>query len=79
MEVAAETDSRALPLTRRASGNPLKAAQSRRHFKGLSGRVLALATLLLGLVSISHAQQSLPAASQEVDDEPLAEQVTDPL
>jgi hypothetical protein len=79
MEVAAETDSRALPLTRRASGNPPKAAQSHRHFKGLSGRVLALATLLLGLVSISHAQQSLPAASQEVDDEPLAEQVTDPL
>jgi hypothetical protein len=79
MEVAAGTDYQAMPLRRRASGNPLKAAQSSGHFKGLSGRVLALATLLLGLVSISHAQQSPPAASQEVDDEPLAEQVTDPL
>jgi hypothetical protein len=79
MEVAAEPDSRALPPTMRASGNPFEAAPCRGHFKGLSGRALALATLLFGLVSISHAQQSPPSASQEVDDEPLAEQVTDPL
>ena len=79
MEIPVETDSRVLPLASRASRRPFNLGQARRYLKAAPGWVLMLAALLIALASTSHAQQASPGASPAGDDEPLAEQVTDPL
>jgi hypothetical protein len=78
MKIPGESDSRALRLTAHASRRPVSPGKGRRYLPSAPGRGLILAALLVTLPCIANAQQVSPTAGQ-ADDEPLAEQVYDPL
>lgn len=78
MKIPGEPDSRTLRLTAHATRRPLRAEKGHRYLRGAPGRGLMLAALLVTLPWIGNAQQLSPTAGQ-ADEEPLAEQVVDPL
>jgi hypothetical protein len=78
MKIPGEQDSRTLRLTAHATRRPLRAEKGHRYLRGAPGRGLMLAALLVTLPWIGNAQQLSPTAGQ-ADEEPLAEQVVDPL
>jgi len=79
MEIPVETDSRVPRIASRSSQHPLNAGEACNYPSAAPRLVVMLAALLIALPSISYAQQASPPASQAGGDEPLAEQVTDPL
>jgi hypothetical protein len=78
MKIPVEPDSRALRLMAHASQRPPGVGKGRKYLSVAPGRVLILAALLVTLPWIGNAQQVSPTAGH-ADDEPLAEQVVDPL
>lgn len=78
MEFPVEKNRRVLRYASRASQPPLNVGQTRNYLKAAPGRALMVAALLVTFASIGYAQQASPNAS-EVEPEPLAEQVYDPV
>ncbi len=77
-EISVEADSGVPPLVIRANKRPLYVCKARKYLRTTAGWVLMLAVLFNPIHSTGYAQQTSPIANQTVD-EPLAEQVTDPL
>ncbi len=78
MEISLETDSRVLRPASRADQRSCNDGPARKYVKAAPGQVLILAMLLIARPSLSYGQSVSVPASQS-DNEPLAEQVTDPL
>ncbi len=78
MEFPVETDSLVLRFASRVNHRRLIFGQPRKHRKTAPGGILMLAVFLAARASISYAQQASSSASP-VDNEPLSEQVIDPL
>ncbi len=78
MKIPVEPDSRALRLTAHASQRPPGVGKGRKYLSVAPGRALLMAALFVTLPWIGNAQQVSPTADH-ADDEPLAEQVVDPL
>jgi hypothetical protein len=78
MEFPVAMNRRAPRHVSRACRRPLSVGRARKYLKAAPGRALMMAALLIPLSSISYAQPASPSASQ-MDNEPLSEQVIDPL
>ncbi len=78
MEFPVAMNRRAPRHVSRACRRPLSVGRARKYLKVAPGRALMMAALLIPLSSISYAQPASPGASQ-MDNEPLSEQVIDPL
>jgi len=78
MEFPVATNRRARRHVSRACRRPLNVGRVRKYLKVAPGRALMMAALLIPLSSIGYAQPASPSASQ-TDNEPLSEQVIDPL
>jgi len=78
MEFPVEISRRVPRAASRANQRPLKVGRARKYLKAAPGRTLMVVVLLIPLSSISYAQSGSPNANQ-ADNEPLSEQVIDPL
>jgi hypothetical protein len=79
MKIPDVTDSRLLRLVDCASRGSASARQARNDLKALFGYVAIMTTLLITIPSIGCAQQASSIGGTADADEPLSEQVTDPL
>jgi hypothetical protein len=79
MKIPDVTDSRLLQLVDCASRGSASARQARNDLKALFGYVAIMTALLITIPSIGCAQQASSIGGTADADEPLSEQVTDPL
>jgi hypothetical protein len=79
MKIPVESGSRVPRLACHASERPFSIAIARSKYLSAATRALLLAALLTTVPRSGNAQQASPNAGQAGDEEPLAEEVVDPL